>query len=144
MAMGFRWCGGVQCYPFAASNPDEIKDKVVGWDQRRDWAVRDTIVENHQYIDNLRGFDAAVVAWGAPKGPLGAETLRWAADSSRLSRLLIARALTVSVRGAWGSLRKGTQDTRHVAVRCRSTHAHSEFASDNRFAVLPPSLVYRL
>ncbi|WP_352530945.1 DUF1643 domain-containing protein [Mesorhizobium sp. M0060] len=76
---GFDGVAVYNIYPFSGSKPKNIKKQIVEWRGQGDFVVRDAVAENHRYIvECLRGFDAALVAWGAQDGQFGAETLRWA------------------------------------------------------------------
>ncbi|WP_367118600.1 DUF1643 domain-containing protein [Mesorhizobium sp.] len=78
---GFDGVAVYNIYPFPGPKPKGIEKQVVEWQERGNFAVRDAIAENHRYTaECLRGFDAALVAWGAQDGHFGAETLRWAKE----------------------------------------------------------------
>lgn len=76
---GFDGLAVFNVYPFRTPSPKECAKIVIGWDERQDWWVRDTIHGYHSYIaTQLANVDACMVAWGAPAEPLGFETVIWA------------------------------------------------------------------
>lgn len=76
---GFDGAALFNIYPFRTPSPKECAKIVIGWDERQDWWVRDTIHGYHSYIaTQLANVDACMVAWGAPAEPLGFETVMWA------------------------------------------------------------------
>lgn len=76
---GFDGAALFNVYSFRTPSPKECAKIVIGWDERQDWWVRDTIHNYHRYIAaHLVSIDACMVAWGAPAEPLGFETVMWA------------------------------------------------------------------